>query len=59
MDLEKAKRISWTQPVAVVWKKKLKTEKIQYFINGKEVELHRFKQRIKHLNPVKIIVKEF
>lgn len=45
------------QPVAVVYKSKGKTERIEYFINGKEVQLHDFKRRIKHLSPTKIITK--
>lgn len=58
MELKEIKKISWIQPVAVVYKSNGKTERIEYFINGKEVQLHNFKRRIKHLSPSKVIVKK-
>lgn len=57
MEIKEIKKISWIQPVAVVYKSNRKTERIEYFINGKEVQLHDFKRRIKHLSPTKIITK--
>lgn len=44
-------------PTCTVWKENGKTVKMEYFIDGKPTELHKFKQRIKHLDPVKINIK--
>lgn len=44
-------------PTCIVTKKDGKVLKMEYFIDGRPTELHRFKQRIKHLDPVKITIK--
>lgn len=43
--------------LAVVYKQNEKEICTKYYLFGKEVPLHQFKQKIKHLSPIEIIVK--
>ena len=44
-------------PICIVYKSAGKTVKTEYYIRGKEVPFHLFKQKIKRLDPPRITIK--
>lgn len=44
-------------PICIIYKKNGLTVKTEYYIRGKEVPFHKFKQKIKRLDPPRITIK--